>query len=81
MLQGLLKHATRPQFVYRHVWQKDDLVIWDNRCTMHIALGDYDRKTQVRHMEDVRDSTPSGYPYPPLIYGLRRKLIKLSDFV
>ncbi len=26
---------TRPQFVYEHVWRVGDLVMWDNRCTIH----------------------------------------------
>ena len=33
----LIEFATQPQFVYRHKWQVGDLVIWDNRCTMHRA--------------------------------------------
>jgi alpha-ketoglutarate-dependent 2,4-dichlorophenoxyacetate dioxygenase len=35
MLLDLLEHATQRQFVYRHSWQAGDLVIWDNRCTLH----------------------------------------------
>jgi alpha-ketoglutarate-dependent 2,4-dichlorophenoxyacetate dioxygenase len=35
LLFDLTAHATQPQFVYRHEWQVGDLVIWDNRCTMH----------------------------------------------
>jgi alpha-ketoglutarate-dependent 2,4-dichlorophenoxyacetate dioxygenase len=31
----LLEHATQRQFVYPHRWQPGDLVIWDNRCTLH----------------------------------------------
>jgi alpha-ketoglutarate-dependent 2,4-dichlorophenoxyacetate dioxygenase len=34
-LLDLLEHATRRQFVYRHEWQVGDLVIWDNRATLH----------------------------------------------
>ena len=34
-LRDLMEHATQPQFVYRHVWRAGDLVIWDNRATMH----------------------------------------------
>ena len=34
-LLDLLEHATQRQFVYRHQWQVGDLVIWDNRCTLH----------------------------------------------
>jgi alpha-ketoglutarate-dependent 2,4-dichlorophenoxyacetate dioxygenase len=35
LLSDLLEHATQPQFVYRHVWKPGDLVIWDNRATLH----------------------------------------------
>ena len=35
LLYDLNLHATRPEFVYRHPWEEDDLVIWDNRVTMH----------------------------------------------
>ena len=35
LLVDLNTHATRPEFVYSHKWQVGDLVIWDNRCTMH----------------------------------------------
>jgi alpha-ketoglutarate-dependent 2,4-dichlorophenoxyacetate dioxygenase len=37
LLRDLIEHATKPPFVYRHAWQVGDLVIWDNRCTMHRA--------------------------------------------
>jgi alpha-ketoglutarate-dependent 2,4-dichlorophenoxyacetate dioxygenase len=35
LLRDLIEFATQREFVYRHVWRKGDLVIWDNRCTMH----------------------------------------------
>ncbi len=35
LLLDLNTHATQPQFVYSHKWREGDLVIWDNRCTMH----------------------------------------------
>jgi alpha-ketoglutarate-dependent 2,4-dichlorophenoxyacetate dioxygenase len=35
LLRDLIEHATQREFVYRHSWRKRDLVIWDNRCTMH----------------------------------------------
>lgn len=37
LLRELIEHATRPEFVYRHQWRVGDLVIWDNRATMHRA--------------------------------------------
>jgi taurine dioxygenase len=61
LIQYLNQHATRPEFLYRHQWRKNDIVVWDNRCTMHQALGDFD-ETQRRHMERTTVlGTPSGY--------------------
>jgi alpha-ketoglutarate-dependent 2,4-dichlorophenoxyacetate dioxygenase len=37
LLMELMEHATKPQFVHAHKWREGDLVIWDNRCTMHRA--------------------------------------------
>lgn len=38
----LTKHLTRPEFIYRHHWKPYDMVMWDNRCTLHCAVNDYD---------------------------------------
>ena len=35
LIDELIAHATQRQFVYTHRWRVHDLVIWDNRCTMH----------------------------------------------
>src|SRR3954454_20592828 len=35
LLEELWAHVTQPQFIYRHVWKLGDLVMWDNRSTMH----------------------------------------------
>ena len=37
LLRDLMTHATAPQFCYAHAWDNEDLVIWDNRSTMHRA--------------------------------------------
>ena len=37
LLADLLDHATQPAFTYTHIWQPGDLVVWDNRCTMHAS--------------------------------------------
>jgi alpha-ketoglutarate-dependent 2,4-dichlorophenoxyacetate dioxygenase len=59
MLMDLIEHATQPAFVYTHRWQVGDLVMWDNRCTMHRAR-EYD-ETQVRdlHRTTVSDGMPT----------------------
>ena len=49
ILAFLNQHATSPEFVYRHRWSVNDLVMWDNRCTLHVALPDFDQ-TKTRHM-------------------------------
>ena len=41
LLDLLFAHAVRDEFIYRHRWQKGDVVFWDNRCSMHCALDDY----------------------------------------
>lgn len=42
LLDALLEHAVRLEHQYRHRWQPGDVVIWDNRCLLHKANGDYD---------------------------------------
>jgi alpha-ketoglutarate-dependent 2,4-dichlorophenoxyacetate dioxygenase len=37
MIRDLTEHATQREFVYRHHWTQNDLVMWDNRCTLHRA--------------------------------------------
>jgi alpha-ketoglutarate-dependent 2,4-dichlorophenoxyacetate dioxygenase len=49
LLEGLLEFATAPRFVYAHKWRRGDLVIWDNRCTMHRATP-FESSTHVRDM-------------------------------
>jgi alpha-ketoglutarate-dependent 2,4-dichlorophenoxyacetate dioxygenase len=44
-LRDLMEHATQREFVHAHVWRQHDLVIWDNRQTMH----------RVRRFDDMRD--------------------------
>lgn len=41
MLNFLCQHATVPENVYRHRWSAGDVLMWDNRCTMHYAVRDY----------------------------------------
>jgi alpha-ketoglutarate-dependent 2,4-dichlorophenoxyacetate dioxygenase len=52
LLKDLMEHATQPQFRYRHSWRVGDLVIWDNRTTMHrgIAYDDSRYKRELRRV-------------------------------
>ena len=54
-LRDLTEFATQPQFVYSHPWQQHDLVIWDNRTTMHRA-----RRFARDEVRDVRRTTLAG---------------------
>lgn len=56
LLEELMAHATRPEFVHRHHWRVGDLLVWDNRCTMHRALP-YEEMTERRvlHRTTVSD--------------------------
>jgi len=49
LLDELLAHATQEKFQYRHKWNSGDVVIWDNRCLLHKANGDYPVE-QVRYL-------------------------------
>ena len=53
LLHDLIEHATQPEFVYRHEWRVGDLVIWDNRATMHRARPFDD----ARHRRELRRVT------------------------
>lgn len=56
----LALEKTEPERVFRKQWQTGDLVIWDNRCTVHQALADYDR-SQIRYMRRTAVvGSPSG---------------------
>jgi alpha-ketoglutarate-dependent taurine dioxygenase len=52
LLDELLEHATQEKFQYRHKWKLGDVVIWDNRCLMHKANGDYP-VSEVRYLYRV----------------------------
>jgi alpha-ketoglutarate-dependent 2,4-dichlorophenoxyacetate dioxygenase len=52
LLRELTEHATQREFVHRHRWRVGDLVIWDNRCTMHRATR-FDDATQRRELRRV----------------------------
>ena len=52
LLQQLMAHATQRQFVHSHRWREKDLVMWDNRCTMHRGM-EYDDLRWARDMRRV----------------------------
>jgi|TARA_R110000772_G_scaffold52932_1_gene121184 taurine dioxygenase len=60
VLEYLYKHSTEPENTYRHRWQPGDLLMWDNRCAIHMAMGDYhDDARRVMYRTTLRGE-PSG---------------------
>ena len=59
LLYDLIEHSTQREFVYTHRWRVGDVVMWDNRCTMHRAR-DYDM-TQRRdlHRTTIMEDAPT----------------------
>jgi alpha-ketoglutarate-dependent 2,4-dichlorophenoxyacetate dioxygenase len=60
LLRDLMEHATQREFVHRHSWRVGDLVIWDNRCTLHRGRP-YD---DANHPRDLRRVTTKDYASP-----------------
>ena len=65
IIDYLCRHATRPENVYRHQWRVGDLVCWDNRTTMHLALGDFDPSLPRHMLRTTLQGQKSGYVVPP----------------
>ena len=66
LLDFLNQHSVSYEFTYRHRWHVNDLIMWDNRCLIHIAPSDYDQQRQPRHMWRCSLFGPkSGHFYTP----------------
>lgn len=59
LLRDLNEHATQRQFVHAHVWRPHDLVMWDNRVTMHRARRYPAEQMRDLHRTTVEDSAPT----------------------
>ena len=60
LLERLMAHATSERFVFRHRWRRRDVVMWDNRCTMHCATPyDAGAERRVLHRTVVLGDVPS----------------------
>lgn len=60
LLADLLEHASQPRFVYRHEWRPGDLVMWDNRSTMHRGRRfDLAARRELRRVT-TEDTAPAG---------------------
>jgi taurine dioxygenase len=53
LVSELYRWQTRPEFQYRHKWSPDMLVMWDNRCTLHMATGGYAGHDRLLHRTTI----------------------------
>jgi alpha-ketoglutarate-dependent 2,4-dichlorophenoxyacetate dioxygenase len=77
LIEELIAFATQPQFVYRHRWAVGDLVMWDNRCTMHRGRPYDDTQRRVLHRTTVSDvaNTLEQEGFSPKAKMLRKNLL------
>jgi taurine dioxygenase len=65
LLDELLAQTVRDEYTYRHKWRLGDLLIWDNRCSLHQAYQDYDMSQErLLHRIILRGERPYGPAMP-----------------
>jgi taurine dioxygenase len=58
LLQELIAHSAKPEFIYRHQWQPNDLVFWDNRALIHLATGCPSHLRRRMHRTTIQGDVP-----------------------
>ena len=58
LIAELAEFAGQPQFVYRHYWRQHDVLMWDNRCTMHQVTAFDPRERRVMHRTTIVGDSP-----------------------
>jgi alpha-ketoglutarate-dependent taurine dioxygenase len=58
LIEELTAFAEQDRFVYRHSWTTDDMVLWDNRCTMHLVTPHDPMERRVMHRTTIVGDGP-----------------------
>jgi len=62
LLEYLCRWSEQPQFQCRYRWHEGDVGMWDNRCTQHYAINDYDEKRVIQRVTVLGDAPAGGTP-------------------
>ena len=63
LIRRLIEHALHPRFQYIHEWENNDMVLWDNRRTMHAAFGHPVDQIRIVHRTTIKGEVPMGRVY------------------
>ena len=58
LIEELSAFAAQPQYMYRHVWERHDVLMWDNRCTVHAVTPHDPKERRVMHRTTIVGSEP-----------------------
>ena len=66
LIEELLNFASQPQFIYAHKWQPHDILIWDNRCTLHRGTEfDYEKYKRDMRRANINEGGEETSAIPP----------------
>jgi taurine dioxygenase len=81
LLAHLFTWGSQPEFTCRWSWSPGDIVIWDNRCTRHYAIGDYDTERVMHRVTVLGDYNLEGLPDATLPHHTTTRLSASSAFI
>lgn len=64
LIRRLIEHALQPRFQYVHEWENNDMVLWDNRRTMHAAFGHPVDQIRIVHRTTIKGDVAMGRILP-----------------
>jgi taurine dioxygenase len=62
LLDYLVRWVASPRFTVRYRWHKGTIAIWDNRCTQHFVVGDFDAQRVIQRVTVMGDSPEAAAP-------------------